>query len=815
MSKNGLALHADDLRAMGEDVVTLLTSLQPSKAAELRYTWAFWARPNQLPPTIGNNGKKWNNWLILAGRGFGKDVAKTTPILTTVGFKAAGDVKIGDSIYSWDGTPTKVVDLYEPLPRKLIEFTFSDGTTLITSIEHEWVTWTHQNRKCFGRNFDKPIPEDWVNWSFKGKGSRVTIAPTVKTTQEICDTFTHGKSGDLNHSIPLPRPLLGSHVDVVKDAYYLGLWLGDGISKSCHEIACGDEDRDWLLSHYPQFGYRGNLIYRAPTTQFQWMRDLGLRGNKHLPEAMLVASFEQRLSCLQGLMDSDGYVGHNNHVEFCSTKEVLADAVVMLARSLGQKPVLTKGSAKLYGKDCGPKYRVTWRPTQYINPFRLPRKASRVSFGGKQESRNYHRMIVSFKEVPYEPTVCFSVDHKDHLFLAGEGLIPTHNTRSGAEWVREQVKRGVKRIACVAPTNSDIKRVMVEGESGFLAICWENDKTYKGVEIGKPVWSPTNRTLVWANGAKVEFYSAEEPERLRGPQFEAAWCDEICAWARQRETWDMLQFTLRLGSHPRVCLTTTPKSDKLIREILANPTTAVTYGSTFDNSANLADTYLTAVAAQYEGTRLGRQELYAEILDEAAGALWNRELLEKCEVDIKDPVDFAQQLNRVVVSLDPAVTANAESDMTGIIVAGVDSNGTAYVLEDCTDRYTPEGWASKAIDLYNKYSADRIVAEVNQGGDMVRHTLHTIDDSVPYRAVRASRGKMARAEPVSALYERGLVKHVRGLDELENQMVQWEPLGSIGSPDRLDSLVWAITDLCLGGIVRPELNLAYKSKGLL
>ena len=385
------------------------------------------------------------------------------------------------------------------------------------------------------------------------------------------------------------------------------------------------------------------------------------------------------------------------------------------------------------------------------------------------------------------------------LILAGRGF---GKTRSGAEWVREQVKLGAMRIACIAPTNSDIKRVMVEGESGFLNICWELDKTYKGVELGKPVWSPTNRTLIWANGARVEFYSAEEPERLRGPQFEAAWCDEICAWARQRETWDMLQFTLRLGSHPRVCITTTPKADKLIREILANPTTAVTYGSTFDNTANLAETYIAAVSAQYEGTRLGRQELYAEILDEAAGALWSREVLEKAEVDIPDPVDFANQLSRVVVSIDPAVTANAESDMTGLIVAGVDTNGTAYVLEDATDRYTPQGWAAKAIELYHRYSADRIVAEVNQGGDMVRHTLHTEDDSIPYRAVRASRGKFARAEPVSALYEREKVKHRRGLDELENQMVQWEPLGSIGSPDRLDA--------CLDGSTPVLTEVGYK-----
>ena len=398
------------------------------------------------------------------------------------------------------------------------------------------------------------------------------------------------------------------------------------------------------------------------------------------------------------------------------------------------------------------------------------------------------------------------------LINAGRGF---GKTRAGVEWCREQIKSGKRRIIAVAATNSDIERVMVKGESGFLAICWKGDKTNKGVPMGYPDWSPTKRTLTWENGAQVTFFSAEEPERLRGPQGDAAWCDELCAWNKDRGTWDMLQFCLRLGKHPQTCITTTPKPTKLLREILKNPKTVVTTGGTYDNSANLASTYLEAVKAQYEGTRLGRQELFAEILDEASGALWNRELLSQCEFETDDPVAFAERLSRVIVSIDPAVTSNAESDLTGVIVAGVDTNGVCYVLEDATDRYTPEGWATKAYDLYVKYSADRVVAERNQGGDMVRHTLHTVDPSLPVRLVHASRGKYARAEPVSALYERGKVKHTRGLDELEDQMVQWEPLGSIGSPDRLDALVWAITDLALGGKVTPQLSLAYlDAKGL-
>lgn len=396
---------------------------------------------------------------------------------------------------------------------------------------------------------------------------------------------------------------------------------------------------------------------------------------------------------------------------------------------------------------------------------------------------------------------------------AGRGF---GKTRAGVEWVRSKVKQGHKRIAAIAATNSDIERVMINGESGFLARCWKGDKDHKGRPLGQPTWSPTKRLLTWENGAYVQFFSAEEPERLRGPQFEAAWCDELAAWNRDRDTWDMLQFCLRLGKHPQVCVTTTPKPTKLVRDILKNPKTTVTYGSTFDNSANLASTYLDAVKSQYEGTRLGRQELYAEILDEASGALWNRGMLATCEVEVEDLVAFAETLARVVVAVDPAVSSNSESDMTGLIVAGQDINGVCYVLEDATDRYTPEGWASKAIELYHQYGADRIVAERNQGGDMVKYTFKTVDETIPIKLVHASRGKFARAEPVSALYERGRVKHAKGLDALEDQMVQWEPLGSTGSPDRLDAMVWAITELALKGISRPELNLAYAdAKGLL
>lgn len=649
------------------------------------------------------------------------------------------------------------------------------------------------------------------------------------------------------------------------------------------------------------------------------------------------------------------------------------------------------------------------------------------------------------------------------LPLAGRGW---GKTRCGAEWVRHRIKSGDRRIACVAPTKGDVRRVMVEGESGLLNICWKGDKTYRGAEMGFPVWSPTNNSVTWANGAKAEFFSAEDPERLRGPQFHSAWCDEIClisssyintdsglkaintitkkdkvltrfgykpvldawhtgkrdtwkittktgktlqgtfdhpvmtqdgwkslgklqvgesilvlsgmadvgikpnvitsteqvsystekstsllmglfqkvststtsmkikgvmtwkilkhflsqntlqsiqkedlcktltqgsgqghsgtiknlkssfarsvahvlnqlaqeqdfavdhvrtdtitsvekasredvynitvkdcheyfangilnhncAWTRMQETWDMLQFTLRLGKNPRILVTTTPKPVKLLRQIIkpeniASGRVYKTSGSSYENSDNID---LEALS-QYEGTRLGRQELYAEILDEAAGALWNRKMIDDAQFDLPEDCivkdedgisvdfdasrkEFAKSLVKVVVSVDPAVTANEESDLTGIMVAGIDINGNAYILEDATDRYMPEQWAAKAISLYNDYEADLIVAERNQGGEMVRSTLRTVDDTVPIKMVHASRGKYARAEPVSSLYERGKVKHLKYLEDLEEQMVTWEPLGSIGSPDRLDAMVWAVTNLLLKGYAQAPIKISY------
>lgn len=370
-------------------------------------------------------------------------------------------------------------------------------------------------------------------------------------------------------------------------------------------------------------------------------------------------------------------------------------------------------------------------------------------------------------------------DWRTWLILAGRGW---GKTRTGAEWVIDRIEDGHERIALIGPTAADVRDVMVEGESGILAVCPEDLA---------PNYEPSKRRVTFSTGAICTTYSADEPDRLRGPQHDAAWADELAAW-RYPEAWDQLQFGLRLGDDPRTIVTTTPRPTKEIRELVAASTTVVTRGSTFDNADNLAPAFLERILAKYEGTRLGRQELYAEILDDVPGALWSRAMLEHAVTACPSPIPDTE---RLVVAIDPAVTSGEDSDSTGIVVAGR-YDKSAVVLADLTCRLTPDGWARRAVEAYHEHKADRIVAEANQGGDLVKTVLRTVDPSVPVKLVHATRGKRVRAEPVAALYEQGRVFHTAVFPELEDELVTWTP-DSPHSPDRLDALVWALTDLDL------------------
>ena len=384
------------------------------------------------------------------------------------------------------------------------------------------------------------------------------------------------------------------------------------------------------------------------------------------------------------------------------------------------------------------------------------------------------------------------------VVLGGRGA---GKTRAGSEWVRAQVEgakpldKGVcRRLALIGETYDQVREVMIYGDSGIMN-CSPPDR--------KPKYVATRRTLVWPNGAEAMVFSAQDPEALRGPQFDGAWADELAKWKKGQDVWDMLQFGLRLGEAPRVCVTTTPRNVLVLKQLLELPSTVSTHAPTEANRAHLAATFLAEVRARYEGQSLGLQELDGVLLDQVDGALWTRGMLDGARAGRMPEMD------RVVVAVDPPSGSGARADACGIIVAGlVDSDDPrerrAYVMEDASVQgQSPTGWATAAIEAAARWRADRVVAEVNQGGAMVETTLRQIDPYVPYKAVHASQGKSLRAEPVAALYEQGRVKHSVGLAELEAQMCMMTPEGYLGSgsPDRVDALVWAVAELMLG--VRP------------
>lgn len=376
-------------------------------------------------------------------------------------------------------------------------------------------------------------------------------------------------------------------------------------------------------------------------------------------------------------------------------------------------------------------------------------------------------------------------DWQTWIVNAGRGF---GKTRTGAEFVRHMVETGQwKRVALVAETAADARDVMIEGDSGIIAVSppWF-----------KPHYEPSKRRLTWPNGAVATTYEARQYDRLRGPQHHGAWVDELAKWRYAQEAWDMLQFGLRLGQKPQAVVTTTPRAVKLIKSLMADASTIVTGGSSYDNRANLAPAFFDKIIARYEGTRLGAQEIHARILEDVPGALWKRDQLDALRV-VKFP-----DLVRVVVAVDPAASSDEGAAETGIIVAGLGIDGHGYVLDDVSVQESPHGWASAAVSAYNIHKADRIVGEVNNGGEMVGYTIHTVDATISYKAVHASRGKLTRAEPIAALYEQNKIHHVGTFADLEDQQCSWVP--GMTSPDRMDALVWALTELMLNGGGPPD-----------
>ena len=378
---------------------------------------------------------------------------------------------------------------------------------------------------------------------------------------------------------------------------------------------------------------------------------------------------------------------------------------------------------------------------------------------------------------------------KTWLVLGGRGA---GKTLTGAQWIRYQAlgrepvaRCPATRIALVGPTLGEVRAVMIEGISGILAVHADHER---------PTFLSSQNKLIWPNGTIGQIFSAQEPDSLRGPQFDVAWCDELAKWDNGQQTWDMLQFGLRLGDKPRAVVTTTPRPVKLLKNLLADAGTLVTRASTHDNADFLAKSFVAEIEKQYGGTRLGRQEIAGELIDDNPDAIFQRNLIEQNRVRSAPP------LVRIVVAVDPPITSKNKSNACGIVCAGLGQDGRAYVLDDATvERAKPTLWARKAIAVYHARAADRLVVEVNQGGEMVSTILAEIDDRVAVKSVHASRGKHLRAEPVAALYEQHRVSHVGAFPALEDEMCVFEQRAAKSgvSPDRVDALVWAIHELML------------------
>jgi len=376
-------------------------------------------------------------------------------------------------------------------------------------------------------------------------------------------------------------------------------------------------------------------------------------------------------------------------------------------------------------------------------------------------------------------------DWKIWLIQSGRGW---GKTRTGAEWLLyEALKYDATRWAIVAPTFSDARDTCAEGDSGIVAIA----QRYGVLKT----WNRSLGEIRLTNGSRIKLFGAEEPNRLRGPQFHGAWCDELSSW-RYADTWDQLQFGLRLGREsgikPRTVVTTTPKPTRLFRSLLTRDDVHVTRGSTRDNEANLSEDFVREIVNKYGNTRLGRQEIDGELLEDTPGALWSYEMIERSRIEV------APDMQRIVVAVDPAATSTEQADETGIVVVGLGVDGRGYVLADRTCKLSPNGWARRVVETYDEFNADRVVGETNQGGEMIESLIRQVRPTIPYRGVVARIGKRLRAEPISSLYEQSRVSHVGTFLELETQMTSWVEKESDFSPDRLDALVHALTELNIG-----------------
>lgn len=600
------------------------------------------------------------------------------------------------------------------------------------------------------------------------------------------------------------------------DPYVLGAWLGDG-SSACSDITIGDDDveamRVILGAAGANLGPRrgdGSTTYPLGTGWLtRELRRFSLLGNKHVPPEMLRAPAADRLALLQGLMDTDGTIskfGKSAHVEFCSTSQPLADAVVELARSLGQKPVLRESRAKLYGRDVSAKFRVTWRPT--IQVFRLPRKAARCKPGGAQGLRNHHRMIERVERIPSVPMRCIAVDSPHRMYLAGEGMIPTHNTRALSSFVVQEVMAGrAREIAFAAQNLDETERIMIHGPSGLLATSppWFHATVIKGI-------------VTWPNGARAIPMTPEVPGAPRGGDRDLVWLSEVAAWsaATREEFFSNMDLSLRRGLG-RMVFDTTPRARnpvvrKLLERAARDPARHIVIrGGSRENADNLTVGVIAEWEAGLGQTQKGREELDGVFYDDEEGALFKQAWIDAHRREMPTA------LKRRIISVDPAISTGKGSDATGIVDMGLGIDDQVYVIGDHTEKLAAEVWAAKTIELYVRGGCDCVVVETNRGAELVVANIKAsgerrgirvekvardavtrrVAGTVYVKEIHARGSKGTRAEPVATLAEAGRVSFVDGidLDELENCLTTWIPGQSGESPNALDAMVHGAYEL--------------------
>lgn len=788
-----------------EKLREVIASLSPSEAEDILYNVGIWARDSQLFDFDGN----WIVQMWLAGRGAGKANATSTPILTPNGFVKLGDLKVGDTIYDEKGDECQITATYDMTPEVCYRLHFSDDSYVDCCEDHQWTTWEHKDRKAYNRLPCVPdktkLPDNWVEWrSVDTRGRETGAGPTTKTTQQIVDTFYQGKRGDLNHSIPITKPVKMKAKDLEFDPYILGYWFGNGTTgRNALSVDIGS-DREHLMMQIESAGYTlGNnngkfKVSMLNITQLIKSLGEGVFEEKKIPQKYLLGSIEQRLALLQGFMDSDGYIEPSGKTaEFCAKRKEHAEAVKFLIDSLGYRSTLTEGRAMLNGKDYGTKYRVFFRPVPEMNPFRLPRKRDLVIPLGSQASRHLHRMITKYERIENVPMRCLTVNSPSHLFLCNTNLIPTHNTFTLSATVKRGVENyGIKKITCITQTARDIRATVVP----------EIEARYPSSNKNKPKFNGQSSSISWPNGANCLFISAEAGEDApRGTQCELLLGDEIAFYGHNEGIITQALLTNRLGNSKAGFFTTPSASPYLIKTVRKAQDSNQDYvklykGSTFDNEANLSRSFIESAVADYKGTRLERVELYGEIVLESDGALLKPSDIEPNMVG----VETLPEMLEIGIGIDPSISANKtvkgrKLDSCGIIVSGKGSDGKMYVLENATLNAPISVWAKKAVDTYYKYRAIydivKIRAESNTGGsELLSKAFDDVEtgfaSKIDFKYSTVS--KLNRAMPYALMVQQNKIKFVDKpeMNALIDELTSYDGTGK--SPDSMDAWVFSL-----------------------